>query len=161
MSKQKNWKNDRLQFARLIAGAESLGLFNSVKYRALREEMGLSDDLLQELIERAKTVYQDNKCEKYSAKPLQPKWAKVPVRFIEHPGGVSYFRNGYAYESFVRNDGGFCVDCPVEHTVEALEKGKAKEMTAEECRKKYPREYKQIMVAAAREVTPDLLGDEY
>lgn len=57
------WEMDAIQFPRLIAEAECVGLFEpgSERWNALRDEMGLESEELAELIDRAVSVWDTRK----------------------------------------------------------------------------------------------------
>ena len=56
--RDKNWKNDRAQFARFIAKADDAGLFDRLPYADdLVERMGMSRELINELLTRAGDVW--------------------------------------------------------------------------------------------------------
>ncbi len=59
-----NWKNDAIQFARLIAEMEAAGLFpaeDAEGEAALLESMDLAQGELTEIIDRAQAVWDDVK----------------------------------------------------------------------------------------------------
>ena len=56
-----NWANDCIQFPRLIAELEGAGAFTPEVLAQLSEEMGLSLDRLDELVERAQKTWDDIK----------------------------------------------------------------------------------------------------
>jgi len=55
------WKNDKIQFARLISEAEAIGLFTNKAYKELGKEMDLEPDNISELIDRAQKVFDQSK----------------------------------------------------------------------------------------------------
>jgi len=55
------WKDDKIQFARLISEAEAIGLFNDKAYEELSKEMDLEYARISELIGRAQAIFEDSK----------------------------------------------------------------------------------------------------
>ena len=55
------WKDDKIQFARLISEAEAIGLFNDKAYDELSKEMDLAYARISELIDRAQSVFENSK----------------------------------------------------------------------------------------------------
>ena len=55
------WKNDKIQFARLISEAEACGLFTKKAYKELGTSMDLEADYISELIDRAQMVFEESK----------------------------------------------------------------------------------------------------
>ena len=54
------WKNDKIQFPRLLAEIRAMGLDDG-EYEALGEQMDLTKDEIDELLERAETEWQAHK----------------------------------------------------------------------------------------------------
>ena len=52
------WKDDKVQFARLISEMESIGMFGAKAYHQLSKAMDLEPDYISELIHRAQLVFQ-------------------------------------------------------------------------------------------------------
>jgi len=65
------WKNDKLQFARLISELDAIGVFNSLNLKMLGEETDLTHNEIHELIDRAQKVFDDSKKEMFNNQ--QPK----------------------------------------------------------------------------------------
>lgn len=55
--KKSLWENDKLQFARLISEIEVVGGFTNELNKELCDSMGLEDQDLMELIERAQKTF--------------------------------------------------------------------------------------------------------
>lgn len=50
---EENWKNDSIQFPRLIAELQAVGVFNNTVIADLKEAMDLTESEIQDLIDRA------------------------------------------------------------------------------------------------------------
>ena len=57
----RNWNNDTLQFARLIAELEAIGALTPKVIRSLEETMDLTRDEVMELVDRARARF-DKAC---------------------------------------------------------------------------------------------------
>ena len=57
----KLWKNDKIQFARLISECMAEGVFTKEAYDKLAKAMDLEEAHIDELIERAQKVFQESK----------------------------------------------------------------------------------------------------
>lgn len=55
------WENPLLQFARLIAEIEAAGGFTEALYQDLQTSMDLPADRIDELIDRAQEIFEENK----------------------------------------------------------------------------------------------------
>lgn len=53
----KNWKNNKIQFPRLIAELEAIGAFNEETLHNLADSMDLTPDEVCELIDRAQNEW--------------------------------------------------------------------------------------------------------
>lgn len=58
---QDNWKNDQIQFARLISELESIGAFSNEIMEGLSEETDLSQSEICEIIDRAQAAWDETK----------------------------------------------------------------------------------------------------
>lgn len=54
-----NWENDQIQFPRLIAEAEGLGLFTEEAIANLAMEMGLEISHVEEILDRAQNAWSE------------------------------------------------------------------------------------------------------
>lgn len=80
-----NWKNDNLQFMRLLAEIHASKL-TTEQYKDLSESMDLSFDKIDELLQRATDAFEHLT----SAEARKEAWKKKHCQYAEDENGVSY-----------------------------------------------------------------------